>query len=139
MTAVEIEIAKQGLSFFDKIAGWFRNRDNIALKLRLDAIKSVHAAATRTREYISMMNKDKLSQEKKQDFEREISMLWMDSAEKMAALDKGLSVEMYVKAYGWSQGGVWNSKDFEIIPRKVEKIYNDTLQILREFEPMFKL
>ncbi len=138
MTSAAIEVASKGLSLFDKFAGWLGKRDQIALEIRLQTVNAVHNAAAKTRQYTTLVGNSQLTDEECENWEAEISDLWIEAANKMAALDKDLSIEFYVKAYGWKRGGIFDIPEFDVIPRKVEEIYADTLKILETYEPVLK-
>lgn len=53
---------------------------------------------------------------------------------KIAEFDTDLAYECMVKAYGW-RTGKWNNPEYAVIPRRVEEVYAQAMELIREYQP----
>ena len=132
MDVADIKHAERGIGFFGRFLSRFADYDRYRLDARLEAVRAIGVAAMETRawtEELRERSKDVV------DREGEISGLWLDASEKIAQFDTALAEECMVKAYGW-RTGKWDNPEYEMIPRRVEEVHAQAMQLIRDYEPL---
>ena len=64
-----------------------------------------------------------------------VSQLWLDASREMAKFDATVANEFALKAYGWSTG-IWGDPNFEKVPRRVEEILAEAMELRESFQPI---
>lgn len=134
MNPVDIHAAESGLNAFQRFLTLFSSYDQHRLSARLEAVQAIGTAAAETRAWTETL-RQRDDGEEVVDRSSEISDLWHRASEKIARFDTKLAYECMVKAYGW-RTGKWNNPEYAIIPRRVEEIHAQAMELIHEYQPM---
>lgn len=131
---INIEQTARGISFFGRFLSLLPNFDNHRLEVRLDAVHAIAEAAMETRAWTEEL---RLRSDGQDVIDRgsEISDLWLRASRKIALFDTALANECMVKAYGW-RTGTWDNPEYAIIPRRVEEVHAQAMELIREYQPL---
>ena len=134
MNLPEIQSVERGINAFGRFLSRFSNYDQHRLDARLEAVQAIGTAAGETRAWTEALRQRSDGQDVA-DRGPEISDLWFRASSKIAKFDTDLAYECMVKAYGW-RTGKWNNPEYAVIPRRVEEVHAQALELIREYQPI---
>lgn len=134
MNLSEIQSAERGINAFGRFLSLFSSYDQHRLDARLEAVQAIGTAAGETRAWTDSLRQCSDGQDVA-DRGPEISELWFRASRKIAKFDTYLAYECMVKAYGW-RTGKWNNPEYAIIPRRVEEVHAQAMELIREYQPI---
>lgn len=131
---MEVLQAIKNLDEFFNIISRIKKNDIRGIEGREEVLDAVIRACIETRRYTSALSEGN-------DISStglhggDISELWLSASTKMARFDPTVANEYVIKAYGWSTGH-WDHPDFKEVPRKVEAILAEALELRKSFQPI---